>query len=159
MTNYNSIYKIILKISVIITFFLICATFSACYTVETAYYEPEELKNKDYEEISEIKLKNDSVIHLENQDVNYINNTDTNNIILLCERTDSILVAQSPGTKIKIKKSVTEIKLQDIMYAKVRKKELDAENTSLLMKCGIGILALLGLLVLGNTFTVVGGPF
>jgi len=159
MIRFNTIYKRLLNITAIIAFIPICVIFSACYTVETSYYKPEELKNKDYEEISEIKLKNDTVIHLENQNKNYLYNTDINDIILLCEKTDSIFTEQSPERKIKIKKLVAEIKFRDIIYAKVRKKELDVEKTSLLMKGGITIVILIGFLVLGNTFHVVGNPF
>ena len=156
----NPKHKKLFRGLAIITLLLFSLTLNACYTYKTEYYSPQELRTKDDYTVKEIKLSNDSNINLEKQYITYIQNTDKSKDVFQWLRTDTVFIKLVPEKEFKINNSVSEIRLDSILKAKVETKKFNLGKT-MLYSGGIiaGLALILTIVALIDPPKMTGGVF
>jgi len=125
----NPKYTLLFRVISVVILSVFSFTFYSCFTYKTEYYSPEELRTKNNYTIEVIKLKNDSIINIISNKAEYIWNKDSTKDAILCTKIDTIELKSAPERQYKIKQSLSEIKLIEIMNAKVEIKKLNLVNT------------------------------
>jgi len=153
-------YKKLLSGLAIVMLLLFSLTLNSCYTYKTEYYSPEELRTKDDYTVKILTLNNDSNINLEKQEITYLQNTDKSQDVFQWLRIDTVFIKLVPEKEFKINNSVSEIRLDSILKAKVETKKFNLGKT-MLYSGGIiaGLALILTIVALIDPPKMSGGVF
>jgi hypothetical protein len=146
----NPKFRNLLRGFVLVLVAIFSLSLYSCETTSIETYTPEQLRVdtvNDGAKVLEVTTKTDSIINLEDYDAKYYRQFDKVTDAILLKNTSEKLTANDSQKGNKSKNNLSKISLQDILYAKVEKHEIDVPLTVLAIT-GVAVTAITAIIIL-----------